>query len=195
MGSYLTRTYIILRNSGLDGVVLSGTGHQRRAALIVGRLQCDREIRRHGFAVKSQRLHDLAFGKNNSMIKNPRTAFDWLSRDAGVVDAYIADPLCGFVPSAGLYREMVNGIDACSRPRNLERMKKGLPILFLSGDNDPVGDYGEGVIRVYRSFLKAGMTNVTMRLYHEGRHEMLNEVNRAEVYADILEWLDARVGR
>lgn len=195
MGSYLTRSYIIRRCSGLDGAVLSGTGQQSRVTLLVGRLQCDREIRRNGAAVKSQRLHDLAFGKNNSGIKNPRTAFDWLSRDAAAVDAYIADPLCGFVPSAGLYREMVNGIDYCSRPRNLARMKKDLPVFFLSGDSDPVGDRGEGVIRVYRSFLKAGMTNVTMRLYHEGRHEMLSETNRAEVYADILEWLDARVGR
>jgi alpha-beta hydrolase superfamily lysophospholipase len=195
MGSYLVRSYIIRRNSGLDGVILSGSGQQSRAVLTVGRLQCDRVIRKHGVNVKSQMLHDLAFGKNNSMIKNPRTAFDWLSRDAAAVDAYVADLLCGFVSSAGLYREMVNGIDYCSRARNIARMKKELPILFLSGDNDPVGDYGEGVIRVYRSFLKAGMMKVTMRLYHEGRHEMLNELNRAEVYADVLEWLNARVGR
>ena len=73
-------------------------------------------------------------------------------------------------------------------------MKKNLPILFLSGDKDPVGDYGKGVIRAYKSFLKAGMNDVTMKLYHEGRHEILNETNREEVFRDILTWLDGKSG-
>ena len=74
-------------------------------------------------------------------------------------------------------------------------MKKDLPVMFVSGDCDPVGDYGKGVIRAYKSFLKAGMTDVTMKLYHGARHEVLNEINNAEVYQDILSWLNSKAGR
>jgi alpha-beta hydrolase superfamily lysophospholipase len=123
-------------------------------------------------------LDRKAFGKYNARITNPRTDFDWLSRDNAVVDAYVADPLCGRLSSAGLFRDLLDGMGFFTRPRNLARMKKDLPVYFLSGDCDPVGEYGEGVIRTYKSFLKAGMTNVTMKLYHGARHEIINELNR-----------------
>ena len=83
----------------------------------------------------------------------------------------------------------------CDHIGGVARMKKDLPVMFVSGDCDPVGDYGKGVIRSYKSFLKAGMTDVTMKLYHGGRHEMLNEINKDEVYQDILGWINVKIGR
>jgi len=195
MGSFLVRTYIIRTNKGLDGVILSGTGDSRRFSLLAGRLAVRWESRRNGITYRSKMLDRKAFGKYNARIPNPRTDYDWLSRDNAVVDAYIADPLCGGIASAGLFRDMLDGIGFLIRPRNLARMKKELPVYFLSGDCDPLGEYGEGVIRTYRRFLKTGMTNVTMKLYHGARHEIINELNRGEVYEDILEWLDGKVGR
>jgi alpha-beta hydrolase superfamily lysophospholipase len=195
MGSYLVRTYIIRTNKGLDGVILSGTGDSSRASLLAGRLAVRLEYRRNGVSYRSKMLDRKAFGKYNARITNPRTDFDWLSRDNAVVDAYVADPLCGRLSSAGLFRDLLDGMGFFTRPRNLARMKKDLPVYFLSGDCDPVGEYGEGVIRTYKSFLKAGMTNVTMKLYHGARHEIINELNHGEVYEDILEWLDGKVGR
>ena len=91
--------------------------------------------------------------------------------------------------------DMMNGIAFVTQPKNIARMKKDLPILFVSGDCDPVGEQGRGVIRAYKCFLKAGMKDVTMKLYHGGRHEMLNETNRAEVYEDVLSWLNSKTGK
>ena len=195
MGSFLARTYIIRYRSGLDGAILSGTGQQPAALVAGGKLRGSWEIRRHGAKYKSEMLNNLAFGKYNDGFEHVRTVCDWLSRDEAVVDAYIADPLCGYVPSAGLFRDMMEGVSFLSSHKNISRMKKSLPVYFMSGDCDPVGENGKGVIRAYKSFLKAGMTDVTMKLYHGGRHEMLNEINRDEVFRDVLSWLDSKAGK
>ena len=195
MGSFLARTYLIYFRTGLDGAVISGTGQQSAALIKGGKLMSSLEVRRHGGRYKSDMLNKMAFGSYNDKLENVRTGYDWLSRNEAVVDAYNADPLCGFVPSAGLLRDMMGGIEFISGGKNIARMKKDLPVMFVSGDCDPVGEHGKGVIRAYKSFLKAGMTDDTMKLYHGGRHEMLNEINNDEVYRDILCWLNAKAGR
>ena len=193
MGSFLSRTYIIRYRTGLDGVILSGTGQQPAALVSSGKLMAEWEIRRHGAKYKSQLLNDLAFGKYNDGFAPARTISDWLSRDEEAVDRYTDDPLCGYIPSAGLFRDMMGGLAYIGRQRNLTRMKNDLPVYFVSGDKDPVGENGAGVMRVYKAFLKAGMTDVSMKLYHDCRHEILNELNRAEVYRDILTWLESKL--
>lgn len=194
MGSFLTRTYLIRYRTGLDGAVLCGTGHMGAPLVRGGQLLGKLEYKRRGAAYRSEFLNNVAFGKYNDAFPC-RTQFDWLSREDSAVDAYIADPLCGFVPSAGLFCEMMDGIAFITKSKNIARMKKDLPILFISGDMDPVGENGTGVMRAYRSFLKAGMTDVTMKLYHGARHELLNETNRDEVFADVLTWLCSKTGR
>jgi len=193
MGSFLARTYIIYFRSGLDGVILSGTGQQPKALVMGGKLMGKLEMNKKGPKYKSQMLNNLAFGKYNDGFETTRTISDWLSRDEEQVDKYIEDPLCGYVPTASLFHDMMCGIDFISKARNVERMKKDLPVYFMSGDADPVGENGKGVVRAYKSFLAAGMKDVAMKLYHEGRHEMLNELNREEVYKDILNWLEGEM--
>ena len=195
MGSFLARTYLILNRTGLDGAIISGTGQQSPALVTGGRLMSALEMRRHGVTYKSDFLNNMAFGSYTKKLTDVRTPADWLSRDPAVVDEYIADPLSGFVPSAGLLHDMMCGIDFISKPKNLAKMNKNLPVLFISGDCDPVGEQGRGVRRAYKAFRKAGMTNVSMKLYPGGRHEMLNEINKEEVYQDILQWLDKISGR
>lgn len=193
MGSFLARTYIIYFRTGLDGVILSGTGQQPKALVLGGKLLGKLEMNKNGAKYKSAKLNDLAFGKYNDGFETTRTLSDWLSRDEAEVDKYIDDPLCGYIPSAGLFHDMMCGIEFISKPRNLQRMKKDLPVYFMSGDADPVGENGKGVLRAYRSFLNAGMKDVAVKLYHDGRHEMLNELNREEVYKDILNWLESEM--
>ncbi len=195
MGSFLTRTYLIRYRSGLDGAVISGTGQQSSALITGGKLVSSLEKRRHGATYKSELLNKMAFGSYTKKLGNVRTPTDWLSRDDSVVDRYNEDPLCGFVPSAGLVNDMMNGIEFISKQKNINKMKKTLPVLFISGDMDPVGEQGKGVIKAYKCFLKAGLTDVTMKLYHGGRHEMLNEINKEEVFQDILGWLNRKAGR
>ena len=193
MGSFLSRTYIIRYRTGLDGVILSGTAQQSRPMLIAARAMAAFEIRSHGVNYKSKKLNKIAFGKYNNGISPIRTISDWISRDTVVVDAYNEDPLCGYVPSAGLFRDMTEGLIFISNPRNVKRMNTGLPVLFISGDQDPVGQNGNGVIRAYRSFLNVGMEDVSMKLYHGARHELLNETNKQEVYDDVLKWLESKL--
>ena len=193
MGSFLTRTYLIKHPDKYDGVILSGTGHQSPALVLGGNAAASVMAKLNGAMGDGTKLDSLAFGSYLSKIENPRTKFDWLSRDAEQVDKYIADPLCGFVGKIGLYRDMMQGIKFITDKKNIAQMNKEKPVYFMSGDGDPVGDYGKGVERAYKAFCDAGLHDVFMRLYPGGRHEMLNETNKEQVYQDILNWLNEKI--
>ena len=193
MGSFLTRTYLIRFRDDLTGAILSGTGQTPRGLVTAGRRMAQAIISRHGGKYKSMALNNMAFGKYNKGFDHPRTKYDWLSRDGAVADQYIEDPLCGFVPTAGLFADMMAGIAFNQDTDNLGRMRKDLPVYFMSGDRDPVGADGKGVFQAYQSFLNAGMLDVTLKLYAAGRHEMLNELNKEQVYQDILWWIEGRM--
>lgn len=193
MGSFLTRTYLIKHPDKYDAVILSGTGHQSPALVLGGNAAASVMAKLNGAMGDGAKLDSLAFGTYLSKIENPRTKFDWLSRDAEQVDKYIADPLCGFVGKIGLYRDMMQGIKFITNEKNIAQMNKEKPVYFMSGDGDPVGDYGKGVERAYKAFCNAGLHDVFMRLYPGGRHEMLNETNKKQVYQDILNWLNEKI--
>ena len=189
MGSFLTRTYLIKHPDKYDGVILSGTGHQSPALVLGGNAAASVMAKLNGAMGDGAKLDSLAFGSYLSKIENPRTKFDWLSRDAEQVDKYIADPLCGFVGKIGLYRDMMQGIKFITDKKNIAQMNKEKPVYFMSGN----GDYGKGVVRAYKAFCDAGLHDVFMRLYPGGRHEMLNETNKEQVYQDILNWLNEKI--
>ena len=193
MGSFLTRTYLIKHPDKYDGVILSGTGHQSPALVLGGNAAASVMAKLNGAMGDGAKLDSLAFGTYLNKIENPRTKFDWLSRDTKQVDKYIADPLCGFVGKIGLYRDMMQGIKFITDKKNIAQMNKEKPVYFMSGDGDPVGDYGKGVERAYKAFCDAGLHDVFMRLYPGGRHEMLNETNKEQVYQDILNWLNEKI--
>ena len=193
MGSFLTRTYLIKHPDKYDGVILSGTGHQSPALVLGGNAAASVMAKLNGALGDGAKLDSLAFGTYLNKIENPRTKFDWLSRDTEQVDKYIADPLCGFVGKIGLYRDMMQGIKFITDKKNIAQMNKEKPVYFMSGDGDPVGDYGKGVERAYKAFCDAGLHDVFMRLYPGGRHEMLNETNKEQVYQDILSWLNEKI--
>jgi len=194
MGSFLVRTYLIrYPDAPLAGVVLSGTGHNPAAKVAGGRLMSRIEAKKHGLRYKSKKLNDIAFSSYNKGFEPHRTDFDWLSTDNSVVDAYVADPLCGFISSVGLFRDMMGGLAVIGKPDNLKKMNTNLPVYFMSGQMDPVGGNGKGVKKVYHMFLAAGMKDVTLKFYEGGRHEMLNESNKDTVYSNILNWLNAKI--
>lgn len=193
MGSFLTRTFLIKHPDKYDAVILSGTGHQVKPLVLSGYAMASTAVRLYGPAKVGKTLNDVAFGAYNKGFENPRTEFDWLSRDEAQVDKYIADPLCGFVATVSLFRDMMGGIKFVTDKKNINTMSKTQPVYFMSGDSDPVGDNGAGVERAYKAFCNAGLHDVMIRLYPGGRHEMLNEINKADVYRDILNWLEEKV--
>ena len=192
MGSFVLRTYLICYPGTVDAAVIMGTGQQpaqmtgtgQKLAQILG--ICGAEDS------SSDLVNKLVFGPYNKQFAPNRTQFDWLSANAENVDRYIADPLCGGKPSLGLFREMMWGLAFIREPENLQKMDVNTPVLFISGDKDPVGGNGRGVTRAYESFRKAGVLDAALLLYPEMRHEILNEDDRARVYQDVYEWLTTK---
>ena len=193
MGSFLTRTYIIKYPDNYHAAILSGTGHMTKAMIQSGHTFASVIAKTHGKRYVSKLIDSIAFGAYNNAFKPARTNFDWISRDKEQVDKYIIDPYCGFIATASLFADMMGGLRFITDAENIDKMNKTKPIYFMSGDMDPVGENGKGVERAYKAFCDAGIKDVYMKLYPGGRHEMLNEINRAEVYEDILAWINSRI--
>lgn len=190
MGSFMARTILAKHpDSGIAAAVICGTGWQPQALLDVAIPLCRLVCNRNGEKNPSEKLQSLVFGSYNKRVEHPRTPYDWLTRDKKIVDEYIANPLCGFTSSAGLLRDMLTGISYIQRKDTLAAMKKDLPVFFIAGGDDPVGSYGSGVTRTAEKFKAAGMEKVTARIYPLCRHEILNEINREEIFEDVVQWL------
>ena len=192
MGSFLARTYLCQYPGTVDGCILSGTGQEKPALVAAGKALAAAVCALRGPDAVSALVDKLSLGAYNGQFKPNRTPADWISRDEAVVDAYLKDPFCTFKSTAGLFRDMMGGLQYISNKNNLARMDPRTPVYLFSGDEDPVGSNGEGVKRVYGFFKDHGTADLTMKLYPGGRHEMLNEINRGEVYTHVLDWLEAR---
>lgn len=189
MGSFVARTFLIDYPGAVDGCILSGTGQEPALTVAAGKL-----LTGLGDPHKVNKLfYDLSIGAYNRKFAPARTGADWICRDEKVVDAYLADPLCNFRTTAGMNHAMMNGLRYVAQKRNLARMDKDTPVYFFAGDADPVGAMGKGVKKVAGWFREAGVKDVTVKLYPGGRHEMLNETNREEVFQDTLAWLNAHI--
>lgn len=192
MGSFMTRTILCTHpDSGISAAVICGTGWQPAANLAGLVKLLNKVVLKNGEAVPNPRIERLVFGSYNRKVEHPRTAYDWINRNSRAVDEYVADPLCGFIPSGGLMMEMVKGIGYIQRKTSLATMNKDLPVFFIAGGDDPVGDYGKGVRKAAEAFRRAGMSKVKERIYPLCRHEILNEINKAEIWEDVLEWMES----
>jgi alpha-beta hydrolase superfamily lysophospholipase len=191
MGSFLARTILCkYPDSGISAAVLSGTGWQPGIMIGFGWLISTIVSRLRGEERPSRLLKTLCFGTYNARIKSPKTESDWISRDSSIVAAGAADPLSGrLIPSAGLMRDMMVGISYIQKREHLAQMKKDLPVLFIAGDADPVGNYGKGVEQTAKVFRAAGLTDISVKIYPDCRHELHNELNRQEVFSDLLQWM------
>jgi alpha-beta hydrolase superfamily lysophospholipase len=192
MGSFLARQFAFEHSDALAGLVLSGSNGKPPAMATVGRLLARVERTRLGPRGKSGLLNQMMFGDFNKPFRPARTTLDWLSRDEAEVDAYLADPLCGFPFTTQLAIDLLDGLAFVSSPKSLAPIRKDLPIYVLSGEKDPVGANIKGLIADLKA---AGFVRLTSRLYPEGRHEMFNETNRDEVTRDLVKWLDQSVRR
>lgn len=193
MGSFLTQRYICLYGSGLKGAILSGSCGKQGIIIDIARLIAKGEIKKIGRGAKSNKLNKLSFGSYNNCFKPTRTDFDWLSRDNKEVDKYIDDPFCGTIFTAGFFYDFLGGLKSIADKREIKKVPKDLPIYIFSGDKDPVGKSGKGVLKLVRSYKEHGIKDLTYKLYKDGRHEMLNEVNKGEVIEDVIKWLNMHI--
>ena len=190
MGSLIARKYTAKYGYCLDGVIYTGTSGEN-PMLGVGIQLANAIIKQNGATYRSEMLDTIAFGTYNRKTEK-RTDYDWGSRDEAEIDKYMADELCGYTYTASGLRAVFTMLRQISSRRWYNSVPLSMPILLLSGSMDPVGDYGKGVNEVYKMLKKTGHKNVTMKLYEDARHEILNEINRDEVYADIINWLNEK---
>lgn len=191
MGSFLARELIARYPAGYAACILSGTGHTPVTVCRLGRVLTGLTIALRGGRYRSEALQRLAFRRYLRGVEDPVGPYAWMCRDETVVRAFDADPLCGFTGTAEPMHEMLLGLAHIARPAHMRRMDPALPVLIASGGADPVGGWGRGVRTVARRFRRAGMTDVTVKLYPGARHEIINELNKCEVYDDLLRWLEA----
>lgn len=190
MGSFASQRYIMEYGNNLDGLILSGSNGKHGFILNIAEKLISYEIKKHGRRHRSKLIDSLIFGGNNRGFKPARTDFDWLSRDEKEVDKYIEDPYCGVLFTTGFFYDFVKGLQEVEHTDNLKKVPKDLHIHILSGDKDPVGKNGKGVLRLRDRYINLGVKNVSCKLYKDGRHEMLNEINKEEVIKDVLDWLN-----
>ncbi len=192
MGSFFARLYAVLYPDTIAGLLLSGTGGPNPAAG-VGLTLTDLIIKTKGAKYRSKLVNDLAFGQYLKRVSNPKTPYDWISRDGEIVEKYARDPKCTFLFTASAFYDLMSVLRSVNRPEWARSVRRDLPVALFAGDGDPVGDYGKGVRKVYDALCEAGVSDLTLKLYPGARHEILNETNRAEVYADMLAWCDAHI--
>ena len=189
LGSFLLRTYLIdYAKEALDGAIIMGTGYIPDFKIAIAKMMANKEAKKVGEENTSPVIKSLTFENYNKLFKPNRTECDWLCSNEETLDEYLKDPLRGENYSAGLFRELLSGMQYTSKLKNIERMNKRIPILLLSGDKDPVGDFGKGVIKTFDIFRKSGIENVDIKLYQNVRHDILHEKCRDTIYNDIYEW-------
>lgn len=187
MGSFLARQYITRYGNDLSGAIIMGTGYQSPTTLKVARFLCEKIADQKGWMYRSPLLTKMALGSNNKHFEPARTPSDWLTKDTQIVDAYVHEPLDNFQFTTNAFDEMFKGLQDADA--HINQIPKDLPILFASGADDPVGDFGKGVQKVYHMFVDAQIKNVECKLYENDRHEILNELNYKQVYNDLIAWM------
>ena len=192
MGSFLIRQYLIRYSSGISGVIIMGTGDQPPLLVKGGKLLCKAIAEIKGWEYRSPLVNKLVIGNYNKKFSPCRTSADWLSRNEENVDSYLKNPWCTFVFTLNAFYNMFRGIETLHQKNYFEEIPKTLPVFFVSGIQDPVGDFGKGVLQVYGRFKENGMKDVSIKLYKNDRHEILNECDRELVFKDLLEWMEQK---
>ena len=191
MGSFMTRRYLAVYSKELDGAIIMGTGNVPGALAGVGKFCAKLSRTFRGDHYRSKFLTGLALGSNNKPFAPNRTVVDWLSRNDENVDRYVADPLCGFMFTSAAFYDFFTVLKKVAKQEGFDTIRRDIPLLITSGELDPVG--GKPACPAVKAQYDAlGFTDVTLKMYPEDRHEILNEVDRDQVFQDLLQWIESK---
>ena len=193
MGSFYARQYLGEYGDELRGAIIMGTGFEPLYKVKAGMMVCKLLSVFKGWQHRSNFVNNMAFGAYNDKFKPARTRADWLSKDEKIVDWYVNEPRCSFVFTLNGYYQMFSGIARLHDKDLLNSVPKDLPILFVSGEDDPVGSFGKEVENSVKSLKDVGVKNIEMKLYPNDRHEILNETDKEIVYVDLYNWLNDKI--
>ncbi|NLK39683.1 MAG: alpha/beta hydrolase [Clostridiales bacterium] len=189
MGSFIARLYVTRYASEICGFIMMGTGGPE-SMVVLGKTLAKYRIGRRGANYRSRLLQKLVFGRYNRKYERPHGIFDWISKDKEVVERYLNDPLCGFQFTAGAFYVLFELLDLVSRKTWFQSYPKELPTLIASGGMDPVGKFGLGPKKIFKRLRKCGVPSVSLKIYPTDRHEIINETDKDQVFADILGWIE-----
>ena len=193
MGSFACQNYAIKYGDEIDALILCGSNGNFGPILGLADVVIRTATKIKGRKYRSEFINYLFFGNNNKNFKPIRTNFDWLCRDEKEVDKYINDPMCGFVSTCGFFEDFIQGLKFIEKRENIGKVRKDLSILIISGDKDPIGNDGKGILNLKSRYKKSGIEDVKYILYKDGRHEILNEINKEEVKQDIMKWIVEKI--
>lgn len=190
MGSFMARRYLMQYGKELDGALLLGTGNQKISILIIGLclVQVVKMIK--GERYRSQWIQKLMFGQYNKRILNPKSDNDWVTSDPEILKIYNSTPACNFIFTLNGFEVLLSTLLYIEDKRHIKKIPKDLPVLFMAGKEDPVGNYGKAVEQVYCIYKNVGIKDIKIRLFEKCRHELHNELNRKEIYQYIITWLN-----
>ena len=193
MGSFILRNYLFRYGTGIEGAIICGTGSQPQILVKFCKILAALQRMFLGDKHVAKLIDSLAFGSYNNRIPDVKTSSDWLCTDDQIVESYVKDELCGFTFTVNGFRTLFELLNRLNKMENVSRMPKDLPVYFIAGEMDPVENYGKGVRKAYEDFKKAGMERISLKLYPEGRHELLNEKNKKQVYEELYLWIMERI--
>ncbi|MBR3771175.1 MAG: alpha/beta fold hydrolase [Clostridium sp.] len=193
MGSFMIRRYIMTYGSLVDGVVIMGTGSTPVPVLLGAKSFISIVRRLKGNTYRSALCDRLCFGNYNKRIHPVRTEKDWLTKDEQIVDQYLNTPMCTFLFTTNGYHTLFSTISFIQKKENIDKIPKDLPVYLISGEDDPVGNYGRGVKKVYEIYKHKNIQDIELKLYKGDRHELVNETDYEVVYQDILSWIEKRI--
>ncbi len=190
-GSFVSQNFIEQFGSEINGCILSGTAGPRLGLGLSLYLAAGLICLFQGKKARSKFLTWCSFGSYNEHFPDEDPAkLNWISSDKAAIDSYMNDKFCGFMVTNAFYRDLGYALSTIHLRRRMKKIPKNLPVLIYCGTDDPVGSYTKTVKNLYKCYKKYGIQDVTEKYYPGGRHEMFNEVNKDEVIADVLAWLE-----
>ncbi|MDE6604435.1 MAG: alpha/beta hydrolase [Clostridia bacterium] len=189
-GSFLGQGYIQQNSKNIDGCILSGSANMSGIEPKIGRFVANIQHKLYGKDKTAEFIKNMTFGGYEKPFKKEKRQNAWLNRNASECEKYNADKYCNYTMSVGFYKNFFDGLCRIYEPERLAEIDKKLPIFIVAGDKDPVGKMGKLVSKLYDMYTQLGIEDVKIKLYEDARHEIVNELNKDEVYADVSGWLD-----
>jgi len=190
MGGFILQTYAASYRDQIHAIALSAPTFTHPILARAGAVLAQIEKFRLGRRKASPIIQQLIFGNFNRPFSPARTQFDWLSRNPQAVDAYLSDEKCGFIGSTGLWQDLMEGVSDLYQPHTQAFLPTHIPFYVCAGGDDPVSNSAAGVKKLIGKLEEAGVSNLTVNIYPEARHEIFNEINQREVFRDLIRWAD-----
>jgi len=193
MGSFIARVLTAQNPDLYCATIVMGTGADPGLKGKIGKMIAKNSVKKKGAHFLNKKLNDMSFGSYNKKFDANGSAFQWLSRDEKQVEKYEKDPWCGFICTSSFYYDLLNGIFMANNLNLAKNIDKNYPMLLISGNDDPVGNYGKGLKKVKNFYEKAGLQNVTLVLVEDARHEILNEIDKEKTYQIVASWIEEKI--